>query len=34
MALLFQLPYDQRWNAAAQKIGINMNWLSSEIGHA
>lgn len=34
MTLLFQLPYDQRWEAAAQKIGINMSWLSSDIGHA
>ncbi len=34
MSLLFDLPYEQRWNAAAAKIGVNMDWLSPEIGHA
>lgn len=34
MALLFNLPYEERWAAAAAKLGVDMNWLSSEIGHA
>jgi len=34
MSLLFDLPYEQRWSAAAAKIGVNMDWLSPEIGHA
>lgn len=34
MALLFDIPYEQRWATAAHKIGVNMDWLSSDIGHA
>jgi putative transcriptional regulator len=34
MDLLFGLPYDQRWSAAAAKIGLDTNWLSEEVGHA
>ncbi len=34
MALLFNLPYDERWSAAAAKFGVNAPWLSSEVGHA
>lgn len=34
MDLIFNLPYDARWNAAYEKIGINRGWLSHEIGHA
>jgi len=34
MELLFNLPYDQRWAAAATKYGVNVPWLSSEVGHA
>lgn len=34
MGLLFHLPYDQRWQAAAAKLGLDMNWLSADIGHA
>mgnify|MGYP003406073716 CR=1 FL=1 len=34
MDLIFNLPYDDRWDAAFKKIGIDRTWLSSEIGHA
>ncbi|MDQ9020939.1 YqgE/AlgH family protein [Acinetobacter sichuanensis] len=34
MDLIFNLPYDERWDAAYRKIGIDRTWLSSEIGHA
>lgn len=34
MELLFNLPYDQRWSAAAAKLGLDTNWLAAEIGHA
>lgn len=34
MDLIFNLPYDDRWDAAYKKIGIDRSWLSSEIGHA
>ena len=34
MELLFNLPYDERWSAAAAKFGVNSPWLSSEVGHA
>lgn len=33
-ALLFQTPVDQRWTAAAAALGINLQQLSSDIGHA
>lgn len=34
MQLIFNLPYEIRWQAAYQKIGLNPLWLSEEIGHA
>ncbi len=34
MDLIFNLPYDLRWNAAYEKIGVNPSWLADEIGHA
>lgn len=34
MDLIFNLPYEKRWEAAYQKIGVDPVWLSSEIGHA
>lgn len=34
MDLIFNLPYETRWDAAYQKIGINRDWLSHDIGHA
>lgn len=32
--LLFKLPYEVRWHAAAQKIGVNLSLLSDQVGHA
>lgn len=32
--LLFRLPVDQRWQAAAAAMGVDMTLLSSDIGHA
>ncbi len=33
-SILFDLPADQRWEAAARLLGIDVNLLSSEAGHA
>ena len=33
-SILFVLPPDQRWEAAAQLLGVDVNLLSSEAGHA
>lgn len=32
--ILFDTPFDQRWQAAAALLGVDMNLLSSQIGHA
>ncbi|MES2818846.1 MAG: YqgE/AlgH family protein [Pseudomonadota bacterium] len=32
--ILFDLPYDQRLNAAAARLGVNLNLLTSQVGHA
>lgn len=32
--ILFDLPLDARWGAAAAKLGVDLNLLSNEIGHA
>lgn len=32
--ILFKLPYEQRWTAAAGSLGIDPGMLSSEVGHA
>lgn len=32
--IMFDTPIPQRWNLAAQSIGIDMNKLSSHVGHA
>ena len=32
--ILFNLPYDERWQAAATIIGVDINQLSSQTGHA
>ena len=32
--ILFQLPAQQRWEAAARKIGVDLNLLSTSAGHA
>lgn len=34
MDLIFNLPYEARWDAAYRKMGLDKNWLSHEIGHA
>ncbi|PTQ91012.1 YqgE/AlgH family protein [Agitococcus lubricus] len=33
-SLLFELPYEARWQAAARKIGVDLRLLSSQVGHA
>ncbi len=33
-AIIFDTPYDDRWQAAAKLIGIDLNSLSIEAGHA
>ncbi len=33
-SILFDLPSDQRWEAAARLLGVDVNLLSSEAGHA
>ncbi|MGE0082170.1 MAG: YqgE/AlgH family protein [Thiohalomonadaceae bacterium] len=32
--ILFELPLEERWRAAAALIGIDLNLLSTEVGHA
>jgi putative transcriptional regulator len=32
--ILFTTPFDQRWQAAAQLLGVNLNALSPQAGHA
>ncbi len=32
--ILFALPVEQRWSAAAQLLGVDLNLLSSDAGHA
>lgn len=32
--ILFDTPYEQRWQAAAQLLGVNLSTLSSQAGHA
>ncbi len=32
--ILFDLPFEQRWDAAAQLLGINLSLLSTQVGHA
>lgn len=32
--VIFELPDEQRWNAAAKRLGIDLNLLSGEVGHA
>jgi putative transcriptional regulator len=33
-SILFELPPDQRWEAAARLLGVDVNLLSNEAGHA
>lgn len=32
--IIFSLPFEQRWHAAAQSIGVDLNNLSTDYGHA
>ena len=32
--IMFSTPYEQRWQAAANLLGIDLNLLSDQIGHA
>ena len=32
--ILFSLPFEQRWHAAAKSIGVDLNNLSTDYGHA
>jgi putative transcriptional regulator len=34
MGILFDLPLEERWAAAARLLGVDLNLISSEIGHA
>lgn len=34
LTLLFETPFNKRWHMAGEKIGVNLDFLSSEIGHA
>lgn len=34
LTLLFDTPFEERWQVAAEKIGVNFDYLSSDIGHA
>lgn len=34
MRILFDMPADERWAAAAQLLGIDLNLISTEAGHA
>lgn len=33
-SIVFHLPVEQRWQAAAQKLGVNLSTLSGDAGHA
>ncbi|MCK5896766.1 MAG: YqgE/AlgH family protein [Cocleimonas sp.] len=33
-SILFELPYQQRWEAAANSLGVNLSLMSTEVGHA
>ena len=32
--LLFEMPFEHRWQAAAQKIGVDLRLLTGQVGHA
>lgn len=32
--ILFDLPFDQRWHAAARLLGVDLSLLSTQVGHA
>ena len=31
--IIFDVPHEKRWNAAAQKIGVDLTLISSDVGH-
>ncbi len=33
-SIIFDLPFDQRWHAAASLLGVDIRLLSDEVGHA
>jgi putative transcriptional regulator len=33
-SILFELPYQQRWTAAADSMGVDLSRMSSSVGHA
>jgi len=33
MHIIFNVPYEKRWNAAAKKIGVDLTLISSDVGH-
>ena len=33
-SLLFELAFEDRWQAAASRIGVNLSLLSHQVGHA
>ncbi len=34
LQMLFDVPYDERWHKAGEKLGVNLDYLSAETGHA
>ena len=34
LSLLFEIPFEERWRHAALKIGVDLDFLSDDIGHA
>lgn len=34
LAILFDLPFEQRWHAAARRIGVDISLISQQAGHA
>ncbi|WP_230658740.1 YqgE/AlgH family protein [Psychrobacter sp. I-STPA10] len=34
LSLLFEIPFDERWHQAGEKIGVHLDFLSDDIGHA
>lgn len=34
LSLIFETPFEERWHLAGDKLGINFDFLSSDIGHA
>jgi putative transcriptional regulator len=32
--IIFQTPVEERWNLAAQQLGVDLSLMSSQVGHA